>query len=147
MGELSLKRNIDMTIANTLTTNLRGFIGTETYYRYGLSPYPFFYTDGINYLANEAQAFWLIDTIVSVQLLDEVRREDFQLVTLKVNLEESKAILTIDDGNENVLYAQDILYTDFPLSSIKLYVSRGMVPGFNYKRYGLPQVLMVPSEY
>jgi hypothetical protein len=35
----------------------------------------------------------------------------------------SSAVLSLDDGNDNVFATQAIEYTDFPLSEIKLYCS------------------------
>jgi len=40
---------------------LEQFIGTEHYYQ---NPFGIKYTDGIQYLAERAQAFWLIDGVI-----------------------------------------------------------------------------------
>ena len=49
----------------------------------------------------------------------------------------SSAVLTIDDGNDNVYATQAIEYTDFPLNEIKLYCS------FDGEYW----VIMLTSEY
>jgi hypothetical protein len=45
----------------------------------------------------------------------------FGIAELKVKGD--SATLTLDDGNGNVYARQSIVYTDFPLSEIKLYCS------------------------
>lgn len=109
--------------------NLSMFIGTEHYYAHILMP-GVCYTDGIKYVAEEGKAYWLVDLIVSGQVLNKVRKEDFQVWTLKVK--DNKGSITADDGNGNVIYKQEIEYTDFPLPEIKIYVENG--------------VIMLPSE-
>jgi hypothetical protein len=59
----------------------------------------------------------------------------FVLVRLKVN--GSKAVLTLEDGNGSVRAQQDIGYTDFPLAEQIIYACWDSVHW----------VLMLPSEY
>ncbi|NQE36740.1 hypothetical protein E5S67_04505 [Microcoleus sp. IPMA8] len=50
--------------AETLLQNLQHFCGSEQYYRHFLG---LCYTDGVKYLAENAQCFWLLDAIGSHQ--------------------------------------------------------------------------------
>ncbi len=43
-------------------------MGTENYYRHSLVP-NFLFTDGVKYLAENAECFWLIDIIASYQAM------------------------------------------------------------------------------
>jgi hypothetical protein len=52
----------------------------------------------------------------------------------------NEAIFTVDDGNGNILYTQNIEYTDFPLDEVHLFVS-------DLREYGNSPVVMLPSEY
>ncbi len=134
---------------NTITlSDLSQFTGTETWHRHftGL-----LYTDGIQYLAEQAEAYWLIDAIASYQ--HQLKRDeylaDFQVWVLSVAGEGErkypfllpqygyKAVLTCwqDTPEEGVKppVIQQMKYAKFPLIELKLYVSGG--------------VLMLPSEY
>jgi hypothetical protein len=120
-----------MSQINTLsTTNLAQFTGTQKYYRITRHHV---LTDGTKYLAEEGRCFWLMDAIASH--LTPSYDDHFAVARLVVN--GSSAVLSLDDGNDNVFATQAIEYTDFPLSEIKLYCS------FD----GTHWVIMLTSEY
>ena len=78
------------------------------------------YTDGAQYLAEHAGAYWLLDNIAIAQAhVKAVKAEEFQVWTLKVN-PDSTALLTCDDGNNRIVYKQSIPFTDFPLPEISI---------------------------
>lgn len=119
--------------ANQLQKSLNGFTGTEQYFRHwsGL-----LYTDGVKFLAETAQAYWLIDAIASWQkkaIKDKMLR-DFQFWSLqtKQGSELKGANLICFRDTDDEAFRQKIEYTDFPMDEIKLYVENG--------------VLMLPSE-
>lgn len=58
----------------------------------------FLLTDGAKYLAETAQAFWLMDAIASHQTNKQVAAEPFQIWKLTVN-EQKQAALTCTDGS------------------------------------------------
>lgn len=110
--------------------------GSETQYRHWLAGMRF--TEGVQYLAEKAGAFWLVDAIASYQPSKQVRSnerlQEFQLWELKVNLAEHTCVLTCrEDSDEKPVITQRIEYTDFPLASIKLYVE--------------DRVILLPSEH
>jgi len=114
--------------------NLDQFLGTENYFRHpGIQ-----YTDGVQFLAENADCFWLVDAIASYQpvLRENPRLFDFQCWDLKVADAGGfrSAVLICTDGDSEVpIITQQIEHTDFPLPSIHLYVERG--------------VLLLPSEH
>jgi hypothetical protein len=130
----------DPTISpETLESDLAQFTGSENYYRHALNR-KFMHTDGVNYLAEKARAFWLIDLIASHRLSRKVRAEPFQLWTLTLTGKKNPMAVAEcrADTDAPVLARQEIEFTDFPLKSIKLYCVDG----------GDGQViLMLPSEY
>src|SRR3990167_5297686 len=67
-----------------LESELLSFSGTENWYRH---PFGIVYTDGVQFLAEQAQAYWLIDAIASHQHTAKVRREPFQVWTLQVGVD------------------------------------------------------------
>ena len=107
---------------------LAQFTGTEQYWRHPLKR-DILFTDGVKYVADTAGAYWLLDVIVSAQMIQRVRREEFQVWILKVK--DSTGIVIAENGNSNPIYRQDIEFTDFPLSEIRLFFSDGviMLPG------------------
>lgn len=109
-----------------LRSELNSFTGTQAYHI--LSPLHggLKCTDGIKYLAEKAQAFWLIDAIASY-----MRKEPVQFWHLEVK--KDKAVLTMkEDSDQPILVTQKIGYTDFPFS-VDIWVMDGVV--------------MLPSEY
>jgi hypothetical protein len=114
--------------------DLAQFTGTTQWYKHWLKR--FTYTDGVKYLAEQCEAYWLLDAIAShqtKQLLSDQMLREFQIWILKVNLEDSTAKLICERDTDDVVLTQDIPYTDFPLAEIKLYLTEG--------------VLMLTSEY
>ena len=109
--------------------NLNNFYGTENYYRH---LFGIVYTDGIRFLAEECQCYWLIDLVASYQSHDKVKLEEFQVYQLTVNADHS-AVVEITDGNYNIITTQDIEFTDFPLDEITLWFTNN--------------VLYLPSEH
>ena len=116
--------------------DLRRFSGSETMTRFNSLFKNALLSEGALYLAQEGRAFWLMDIIASVQGLEAVKGEYFQVWRLQVN-EDRSAVVTCDDGNGNVLYTQAIEYTDFSLDHIKLYAVKD----------GDNLVIMLPGEY
>ena len=117
----------------TLTAlDLAQFTGSEQFFRHSLDR-SVLYTEGAQYLAEHAGAYWLLDEIAFAQPHHTaVANEAFQVWTLAVQPSRS-AILTCDDGNENVVFTKQIPYTDFPLDTVKLYFAN--------------DVIHLPSEY
>jgi hypothetical protein len=119
-----------MNSTQNLQSELSQFIGTEKYYRITQRH---LLTDGTKYLAEQAKSFWLMDAIASY--LTPSYDDHFAVARLVVD--GSSAVLSLDDGNDNVFATQAIEYTDFPLSEIKLYCS------FDGNHW----VIMLTSEY
>jgi hypothetical protein len=131
----------------TLQHVLDSASGSDRYYHRGMS---FYYTDGVKFLADQGGCHWLIDAIYSWQISPRVRREPFQVWTLRTyyspNQSQKYAVLTADDGGKDGkpparIASQNIPYTDFPLDEIKLYVELGSVDAKHEA-----QILLLPAE-
>ena len=113
-------------------TDLAQFTGTEQWYRHGINRKVLF-TDGAKYVADQAEAYWLLDEIAIIQPYDKrVAAEEFQVWKLTVKPDNS-ATLVCEDGNDNVVYTKAIEYTDFPPDGITLYFCSNTI--------------LLPSEY
>lgn len=116
-----------------LEQQLAHFTGTERYYR--VHP-RLVVTDGVKFLANEAQCFWLLDVIYSY--MSKVRG-GFAIAHLTVKDGVGKFVLCgdMDEGKHINVFAKQRVDTDFPLPEIKLYVIEDD-PAW---------VVLLPSEY
>jgi hypothetical protein len=108
-------------------SDLDQFTGTENWYKHPLNP-KITYADGAKYLAEVGGAYWLLDEIALANRFDSVvRREEFQVWQLKKMGETSEATLECEDGNGRRVFAKNIPYTDFPLSSVTLYCENNVI--------------------
>ena len=119
-----------MKTPDEILNSLPDFSGTCRYNPYSLGLH---LTDGVKWLAEAAQCYWLLDVVASTQLVRKVRAEELHVHKLKVDLKKQKAVFWVEDGNGNKVYTQRIGYTDFPLPEITLWQIGG--------------VIMLPSEY
>ena len=110
---------------------LDGFTGTENHYRINKLLFPrVFASDGVAWLCENAECYWLFDLIASYQKKcqkDEMLR-DMQFWKLTVTGREAVIVCSRDEGN--VAFKQKIPHTDFPLPEITIWVGRdekGMV--------------------
>lgn len=112
--------------------DLAQFTGSETFYRHPLGA-GCVYTEGVQYLAEHAGAYWLIDAILCPQAwIAALRDAEFQVWTLHVR-DDRSAILICSDGDGNIVWSHDIHWTDFPLASVTLWFAN--------------QTLYLPSEH
>lgn len=116
-----------------ILNNLSQFTGTDGYHRYMGN---MLLTDGTRYMAEACGAFWLLDTIYSVQTNPEINKEEMQVCKLKMT-GENTCVVTITDGHKSILHEQDIQFTDFPLDEITLWATV----------QDKHRVILLPSEY
>jgi len=122
--------------ANKIKEGLQHFHGTEMFYSIPLLRTRF--TDGLKYLANVADCFWLItDTsVIAKSLMDRSEFITIDFRRLSAEKQESKgyeAEIIYTDGNDTVLEKHGYRVTDFPLDELRLFF--------------VNDTLMLPSEY
>ena len=118
------------TEASKLESSLASFTGSLERYRHWTRRFVF--TPGVTYLADAAQAWWLIHLIASHCRHPRLRGEGFQVWKLSVAPDRSARLL-IEDGNDHLLLKLSIHFTDFPLSTVTLWL--------------IDDTLLLPSEY
>ena len=119
-------------------SDLSQFTGTSQWFRHALVR-RITYTEGVQFVAERAGAYWLVDKIATMQLDPKISAEDFQVWRLVVA--DGKATLTCDDGDRIgvgdskpiLLHSERIDFTDFPLEKIELWVEG--------------DVILLPSEH
>lgn len=116
--------------------DLTQFTGTERYYRWNPMIRAVL-TDGAKFLADHVQAFWLMDVIGSYL----PRVKDTFAIAWLYKIKDEWCFRLLSDfpiADDTVEWAhQKILYSDFPLDEVKLYVVND----------GTQWVIMLPSEY
>ena len=121
-----------MTQETFTKSDLKGFSGGgDVLYRHSLAR-RICYTLGVEYVAKNAEAYWLIDEIAFSQIKPVISAEGFQVWRLTVKADKT-AKLTCEDGNKHVIASQLIKYTDFPLDDITFYC--------------VNNIILLPSEY
>jgi hypothetical protein len=107
-----------------LKLNLGKFIGTENYYLHWSRIIK--WTDGIQYLCEEAGAFWFMDLVASHFIYEKVKNAPFQLWRIEVKPDKSAIVsMKEDTGKPNLVY-QEVPYTDFPLKEFEFYCIDGI---------------------
>ncbi|EKF54001.1 hypothetical protein I215_14773 [Galbibacter marinus] len=121
---------------NEIKEGLQHFHGSEMFYQIPLIHTRF--TNGLKYLANVAECFWLI-TDVSVIAKSLLNRSHFITIDFKRLSEEEQdytgyeAEIIYSDGNGNIFEIHRYNFTDFPLDELRLYF--------------VDNTLMLTSEY
>jgi hypothetical protein len=113
--------------------HLDQFSGGDHHYR---NTFGLLYTEGVRFLAENAECYWLIDVIDSHQpdLRKSTELADFQVWELVVNPDDRTSVVTCRaDSGRSPAVTQRIPWSDFPLPSITLWVEGG--------------VLLLPSEH
>jgi len=104
------------------------------------------YTDGVKRMMELCEAYWLFDLILSYQYKakNNPMLREFQVWELKVA--DRSAVVTCKDGNyDKPIFKQEIEFTDFPLSEMKVYLEQGW-SSFGDNNPGEVLVAMLPSE-
>ena len=124
------------TQVNKIKSELEQFIGSETFYKIPLIGTRF--TDGIKYLADAAECFWLVTdaSVIAKSLMDKSYfvTVDFKRLSEKEREEsQCEALINYSDGNGHIFETHKYHVTDFPLDELRLFFIDG--------------TLMLPSEY
>ena len=112
------------------TIDLSQFYGTEKYHKTFIFNPKLVHTDGVQYFADQAGAFWLLD-IIATEVYPLTKPYPFMVITMTVGGKQGK--LVVDDGDDNWIYQKNIEFTD--------------CPDGEYRFYLIGDVLMLPSEY
>lgn len=124
------------TQGHEIKEGLQHFHGTEMFYKIPLLRTRF--TDGLKYLSEVAECFWLItDTSVIAKSL--MNRSEFITIDFKRLSKERQGVsgyeaeIIYSDGNDTILEKHGYSVTDFPLDELRLFF--------------VNNTLMLPSEY
>lgn len=120
---------IIMETPETIRATLAQAYGTTQYWKI----YPdLLISDGVKLMAEMCNAYWLLQDAFIWLHSNSLKGEE--LIVLKLILDEHSSLLSIEDGNYNVLAKQDIPFIDFLLQE-------------GITIYWCDNVLMLPTEY
>ena len=116
------------------TIDLSQFYGTEQYHKTSVFSPNLKHTDGVQYFAEQAEAFWFLD-IVATEIFELTKQEPFIGINLIVgsNQSDTDAVIVATDGNEDVIFRKLIPNTDCPVGVYEFFLT--------------DNVLMLTSEY
>lgn len=97
--------------------------GFETHYRHALTGMG--YSEVVKGVAEEGGAYWLVDAILISSKCRRLQQKCAGLEFWTLTVKDNAAVLTCTDGGiggekENVVYTQQIEFTDFPLDAVTL---------------------------
>lgn len=114
--------------ATEIIENLGRFTGTENIYRVPIGN--FLYTDGVRYMAEQCNAYWLL-TDSGIRCMAMIERSS--LIRISITCGDNAATVEYTDGNGLMLHEHRYASTDFPLQALTLFFSGN--------------TLLLPSEY
>ena len=108
-------------------TELGYFSGTEQYHKVLNTNV----TDGIKYIMDNGYSWLVTDMLIAIMGTPKLSQEEF--IAIKLKVAEHKAVVTVEDGNNNILYTQRYDYTDAEVKELMLFLT--------------DNVLMLSGEY
>jgi hypothetical protein len=145
-ARVSVEGEDSMNIYNAeIALEARHFHGTENWYKH---LFGIVYTDGVQWLAETLNCYWLIDEVAFNTRLYR-KSQSFMTVGFKT-LVQGKGSLEITNGNDYLLAKRRYEFTDLFVNTESLKAAKEtefirffLVYGGDFKRH----VLMLPSEY
>jgi len=110
--------------ATELLKNLAQFTCTGKYYFHPLFK-RYRYTDGVRYLAINAECYWLLEFIFGHQSNSKIKQTPFQV--WKLVKDGDKVTISIEDGDNNVVKTFKLNYTSFPIEEYTLWMIDGVL--------------------
>jgi len=111
------------TVEKELKDDMPLFTGTEYYWTHRKGGIK--YTDGIKYVADTAEAHWIIDLVESYQPALMKAGKSFQIWTLLINNGSGTMTCKEDTGQPNLVAPE--IKTDFPLDEFEFYCIDGVI--------------------
>lgn len=95
--------------------NLNQFTGSASFTKYGMFTKDVA-SEGVMYLAEEMGAYWLLDSLTAC-FMELEDKQDFIVIKLKP-IHSHGMQISLEDGNDNLLYSHTVEFTDFNFSKV-----------------------------
>ena len=122
-----------MTSAQAIQESMPQFTGSERFVKWTFGQHVL--SEGAQYIAESAQAYWLFDAIISHVISFRGKHTHIQA---KLFTKGDQATLILDDMDGNAIATQKIPYTDFPLKEVTIWAVQSGPKAYT---------LMLPTEY
>jgi len=109
-----------------LKRELAGFTGTTQYYKCSFLS-KLAVTDGIQFLRNRANCYWLFDIVASYQKQLAKYDARFQVWKVIVNDDNSAVVTCREDSDQPEIVRKEIGYTDFLLDELEFWCIDGVI--------------------
>ena len=116
---------------NHLLTDLAHYTGSDRLFYHPMFRH-YVYTEGVQYLAEQAGAYWLLEHIFAHQHEPTIQATSMQVWKIIVH-DDKSATIQVENGDDQIIHSTKIEYTDFPLRSFSLWF--------------IDNTLLLPSEY
>lgn len=117
---------------------LNQFSGSDQFFKHGLNR-KLIYTEGVQYLAEKARCYWLIDEIACVLLPSLLKKHNDRFYSIRVLVTDCSAVIRVGDGNNKIYTNHKIEWTDFPITGTPI--------NFFLCESDQYYCLMLPKEY
>ena len=118
-----------MKTRNVIIHEMAHYTGTVNYWNHQFFKVSIKLTDGANYIRKHCGAFWLFDLITQ-----QTYHIDKSYIIRLNNIKDYEYKFNVHDWEtDEIIYQQEIPFSDFPLKQLKLYVLNG--------------ICLLPSEY
>ena len=117
--------------AEQILNELRNFSGTESYHKFSILS-NMVLTDGMNFLCQNTESFWLMDIVSSVQHLKKIV-DNKEFIVWRIKLNENDKGFVVEAYRDspfnqaNLLYQQFGGYYDFPISYLEFYQCENVI--------------------
>jgi len=108
-----------------ILSELGNFTGTENYHRFSILS-KMVLTDGMKFLCDSCESYWLMDIVSSVQQEDKIiKNSNFIVWRIKLNDNDKGFVVSAyrdsPFNKDNLLYEQVGGYTDFGIKEFEFY--------------------------
>lgn len=115
---------------------LRKFTGSDEFYK----SLKMIFTDGVQFFADQMEAFWFITHVESVlPIVRSKQSSTFYSVKLEINTHNRARIVFTDGNSKDPIHSEHIPFIDFPIpGKYKFFLCENELNSYT---------LMLPSEY
>ncbi|HKK77393.1 MAG TPA: hypothetical protein VJ953_20105 [Saprospiraceae bacterium] len=125
MKSIWLQQKIFMKDVERFRKEIGTYTGSSQFFHHPLFS-NFLYTEGVKFMADTLEAYWLIEHIMALQLEAPLQHHRFQVWKIQVR-EDTSATITATNRAGRVIKTIEFELTDFPLESFTLWWSQNLL--------------------
>lgn len=87
-------------------------------------------TEGFDRFIELCKCHWLFSDYAIEIMLTDLKREDF--FVLKITRKGHGVVVSLEDGNSNILHQKECELSDFPLSTFEFFIAKNELGSFTF---------------